>query len=63
MLEHGGTDSFYSSNCYWSPRISHKKLVKSLEMINFVNGVEPLQKTCLLGPARSIRTCWTLITN
>ena len=32
-----------------------KKLGKNLEMINFVKGVEPLQKACLLGTARIIR--------
>ena len=32
-----------------------KRLVKNLEMINFVKGVEPLQKACLLGTARIIR--------
>ena len=32
-----------------------KKLGKNLEMINFVKGVEPLQKACLLGTARMIR--------
>ena len=32
-----------------------KKLVKNLEMINLVKGVEPLQKACLLGTARIIR--------
>ena len=55
MLEHGGIESCYSPDCYWRPRISHKKLVKNLEMINFVKGVEPLQKACLLGTARIIR--------
>ena len=32
-----------------------KKLGTNLEMINFVKGVEPLQKACLLGTARIIR--------
>ena len=32
-----------------------KKLGKNLEMINFVKGVEPLQKACLLGTTRIIR--------
>ena len=32
-----------------------KNLGKNLEMINFVKGVEPLQKACLLGTARIIR--------
>ena len=32
-----------------------EKLVKNLEMMNFVGGVEPLQKACLLGTARIIR--------
>ena len=32
-----------------------KRLGKNLEMINFVKGVELLQKACLLGTARIIR--------
>ena len=51
----GSAESLHSPNHHWSTRISQKKLGKNLEMINFVKGVEPLQKACLLGTARIIR--------
>ena len=53
---HFGTERCYSPDCYWSARISHKKLGKILvDMINFMKRVELLQKSGLLETARIIR--------
>ena len=38
-----------------------KNLKSNIEIINFKNGIEPLQKACLLGTARILRKvldCW-----